>query len=119
MTLREANLIKEYVDTFHIPVDKEKLKIQAQIENEKEYLISPNRRCVFLGQNNLCTIYEVRPSACRNYFVFNPKEDCDTFNDKTTGKTLVNFDLESVAPIMALMSISPTNTLPRQLLKIL
>ncbi|HRQ31066.1 MAG TPA: YkgJ family cysteine cluster protein, partial [Saprospiraceae bacterium] len=34
--------------------------------------------CVFLGENNLCQIYEVRPAACREY----PHTDAPGFRHK-------------------------------------
>jgi Fe-S-cluster containining protein len=43
------------------------------------------RPCVFL-KDNLCEVYEVRPSACRFYYVVSPPEDCSP--DKNGKKVL-------------------------------
>jgi len=44
--------------------------IKNQI-NEREYIPvignAPPKRCVFLSNNNLCMIHEIRPKICRNY----------------------------------------------------
>ena len=32
--------------------------------------------CVFLNKKGLCDVYDVRPAACRYYFVVSPPEDC-------------------------------------------
>ena len=99
--------------------DIEKLKAQATISNDSEYILSPHRRCVFLGQDNLCQIYEARPGACRNYYVYNDPEDCNTYNDKASGRTLVDFDLNTMPVILTLMELGGNDSLPRQLLKAL
>lgn len=36
----------------------------------------PERRCVFLGEDQNCTIYEVRPLTCRRYHVYSPPSHC-------------------------------------------
>ena len=30
-------------------------------------LINQNKRCIFLGEDNLCAIYDIRPAGCRFY----------------------------------------------------
>lgn len=95
--------------------EKERLKHQSEIKNDSEYILSPHRRCIFLMDNNECGIYPVRPLACRNYYVYNDPEDCNTFNDKASGRTLVDFDLNTLPPILAIMQLSQLNSLPRLL----
>jgi len=99
------------------PKELELLEKQALIKDDKEYILSPHRRCVFLDKYNSCSIYPVRPSACRNYYVFSDPSDCDTFNDKASGRTLVNFNLETVAPILALMELSEMKPMAKHLIK--
>lgn len=96
--------------------DIQRLKYQAAIKDDKEYVISPHRRCVFLDEDNTCQIYEARPSACRNYYVFSDPSDCDTFNPNASGRTLVNFNLDTITPILALMELSEMKPLAQHLL---
>lgn len=44
--------------------------------------------CAFL-HNNLCTVYEARPVACRAYYVRSPKEDC--YNIEKTSVEVFQF----------------------------
>lgn len=72
----EANLALAYAEENNIPVDKYTLEKQKDL-SEKEYMFSPHKRCVFLGDNNECKIYPVRPMSCRNYYVSTPSELCN------------------------------------------
>ena len=116
----EIITILEYMKAKGLEFEPEELEIlekQALIKNDKEYIQSPHRRCVFLQKDNMCGIYEVRPSACRNYYVFSDPSECDTFNDKASGRTLVNFNLDTVAPILALMELSEMKPMAKHLLE--
>ena len=97
--------------------DLQRIKDQAAIKNDKDYITSPHRKCVFLGEGNLCQIYEARPAACRNYYVFSDPEECNTFNPNASGRTLVSFNIDSITPILALMELSEMKPLAVHLLK--
>lgn len=117
---REVDLIVDYMKKENIFMDNEKilrLEEQALIKNDRDYVLSPHRKCVFLKDNNDCGIYPVRPFACRNYFVFSDPEGCNTFTAEPGGKTLVHFDLNTFPIILTLMETSESDTLPRLLLK--
>lgn len=115
----EVITLLEYMKSKGLEFDEndiEKLKNQAAIKDDKEYIISPHRRCVFLDEDNTCQIYEARPSACRNYYVFSDPSDCDTYNPNASGRTLVNFNLDTITPILALMELSELKPLAQHLL---
>lgn len=40
--------------------------------------------CIFLDPDQRCTIYDVRPSACRHHVVFNPPKRCSLPRDQPT-----------------------------------
>lgn len=40
--------------------------------------------CVFLDEDQRCSIYAVRPSACRHHVVFSPPRNCSPPKDKET-----------------------------------
>jgi Fe-S-cluster containining protein len=49
-------------------------------EEDRSYM-ARRRPCPFLGEDNLCTIYDVRPNACREY----PHTDKEGFTFRTRG----------------------------------
>jgi len=119
-TSREVDLIIDYMKKEGIHMDDEKmlrLEEQSVIKNDRDYMLSLHRKCVFLKDNNDCGIYPVRPFACRNYYVFSDPEDCNTFTNNHGKKTLVHFDLNTISVCLTLMDISKSDTLPRLLLE--
>lgn len=64
---------------------KETTDFQMQyLEFETEWRVVPNefRRCVFLDENNACSIYQQRPLVCRSTFVTSKNENCDLIENK-------------------------------------
>ncbi|RPJ67707.1 MAG: YkgJ family cysteine cluster protein [Alphaproteobacteria bacterium] len=61
------------------------LAIQAQAGNDADefYKLSfEERKCVFLGSNNTCQVYNDRPSVCRTNTVLGEASQCSTEDDK-------------------------------------
>lgn len=48
------------------------------------------RRCAFLSENGLCSIYQFRPSACRNHRSIDPPDLCDERKGLKDGIRFVN-----------------------------
>lgn len=71
----EAGLIAKYCREKEIAIPKDYLKAQLR-HGEKEVARSEVGWCVFL-KGGECSIYPVRPSACRNYYVVSKPELCD------------------------------------------
>ena len=76
----EALRIIKYVKQNNIKIDKHLLKkqyefcISQEVFNEQQWiegLSRDNRKCIFLDERNRCSIYEIRPTACRAYFTIN------------------------------------------------
>ena len=42
------------------------VETQLRIDEDNDYVLQ-NTPCTFLGEDNYCSIYEVRPKACREY----------------------------------------------------
>lgn len=111
----EVSVIAEYCKDNNISIDKERLREQSKLAQE-EYIFSPFKKCVFLSDAGECNIYPVRPSACRNYFVFgDPKKNCDT--DGPVGETPQMFQMRSILTIMGLFDGKELESFPEALLK--
>jgi len=72
----EAELIAEYCKERGINIPKDYLEEQLKYD-WKEIAVKDVGWCVFL-KGGECSIYPVRPLACRKYFVASPPEQCDT-----------------------------------------
>jgi uncharacterized protein len=68
-------------------VDMDRLAVQAARERKSaEWLKfwNPQNRCVFLGADGACQIYEYRPSICRKHSVVTPASACTTVGAEVT-----------------------------------
>jgi hypothetical protein len=78
ITSDEAVILAEIV-RHGFPVDRARLDRQAARERKSpEWLRfwSPENRCVFLGTDGACQIYDHRPSICRKHLVTTPASSC-------------------------------------------
>jgi Fe-S-cluster containining protein len=78
ITRDEAELLVELLATG-VEIDLDKLERQANREpSSPEWQVhwSEESRCVFLGADSRCRIYEHRPAACRKLLVTTPAELC-------------------------------------------
>lgn len=76
----EADLLREAV-LGGIAVDRLRLAAQAARERkspEWARLGAVQNRCVFLGDDGACRVYEDRPSSCRKHLVTSPPAACTT-----------------------------------------
>lgn len=89
MTPAEADLIKQYCEENSIAIDYDYFEKQKDL-TEENHARSAANACAFL-KDNLCSIYEVRPFACRNYFVVSDPDLCDVVkNPKTQVMRFIN-----------------------------
>lgn len=74
----EAALIAKTVREKKIPIDMERLERQAQYtESDWPTMSQEMRRCPMLGPDNMCQVYEQRPSTCRSHYVVSDPKECD------------------------------------------
>lgn len=89
VTQTEGEFITSYVNHFNVEYNLPQLKAQyGKSNNEFLKLRSNDRKCIFLGDDMCCKVYDVRPLVCRNYFVISPKNICNRDSDakiKVTG----------------------------------
>lgn len=99
----EGEILAEHVSSGRVPIDMSRLEAQAQFKgSELDYWRAPKEltRCVFLGDNNRCRVYEDRPASCRKYHVGSPPEQCDDRKDRDV-MVLAQFDQEILATAAA------------------
>jgi Fe-S-cluster containining protein len=80
VTKDEAELLSEKI-LNGLEINRERLKLQAAVGNNSDaYFKIPyqERRCVFLSDQDLCMVYEDRPSVCRTNAVLGSADQCDT-----------------------------------------
>ena len=80
VTRNEALLLIERVNEG-VTVDSDLLLKQMKAgDNDTEFyrLSYEDRKCIFLGDNGLCSVYEDRPSVCRTNAVLGNSSQCDT-----------------------------------------
>lgn len=120
ITEEEGFLIKQYCKENKIKINK-KLLMRQRKADEKTWtdLPRPQQRCVFLSENNECSIYPVRPANCRKYFALWNSEQCDPY-ENPDGK-VANM-VSPVAEIMASAAMTMTKfcgSIPQVMLKVL
>ena len=107
----EAAVIIDYCRENGMEIDREYLTKQAAV-GRKSY--SDLSRCVFL-KDNLCTIYPVRPIACRKHWVKTDPALCDF------SKNIINgvgryFDLNTEILASGLLNVDEAGPLEKVLL---
>jgi Fe-S-cluster containining protein len=96
----EAAVIINYCKENGIEIDQDYLTKQAAV-GRKSY--SPLSRCVFL-KDNLCSIYPVRPIACRKHWVKTDPSLCD-FSKNIANQVGGYFDLNTEILASALLNV--------------
>jgi Fe-S-cluster containining protein len=72
----EADMLVAYAEENGMPIDTDYLKSQLVLQDPGDYRGKENAACVFL-KDGICSVYEVRPLACRNYAVISDPSLCD------------------------------------------
>ncbi len=113
ITSDEAFLLTDLIVKGH-PVDTSRLKIQAQIGNNSNEWLKLSyhmRKCVFLRENNECSIYEQRPLVCRTNLVISPPKNCDTSDGINHPVRLVKTEEADMVTIGAFSEAKSSGTL--------
>jgi Fe-S-cluster containining protein len=77
ITFEEALILANYVLEKKIIIDDEMLRTQSSIPDSEWYDYPEElRKCVFVGENGECKVYEDRPMACRKHNVTSGAEFC-------------------------------------------
>jgi len=108
----EAAVIINYCKENGIEIDKEYLTEQAAA-GRKTY--SNLSRCVFL-KDNLCSIYPVRPIACRKHWVKTDPALCD-FSKNIINEIGGYFDVNTEILASAVLNVDETGPFEKMLLE--
>ena len=116
VTPEEADLLLEVGLAKGLSIDPKRLLKQIHWKDE-DWLQQPraDARCVFLGDDNTCQVYEDRPLSCRKYFVVTEPELCNI--EKHPGEKVGSWaDAELEIIVTAVWTFYGVDTLPRQLM---
>lgn len=118
ITPSEAQLIVKWCEVNNVAIDVDKVRRQAMHGFATWGLQSPGeRRCVFLTKDNSCSVYDVRPMACRKYFVASDPANCDSVK-RPGAEVAVVATHEAEVMFSALFTVEPgATTMPKLLLK--
>jgi ribosomal protein S17E len=107
----EATLIINYCKENGIEIDRDYLTKQATA-GRKTY--SDVSRCVFL-KDNLCSIYPVRPVACRKHWVKTDPALCD-FSKNIINQVGGYFDINTEILASSMLNVDETGPLEKMIL---
>ena len=107
----EAVVILTYCKENGIEIDKEYLEKQAAVGRKKYSELS---RCVFL-KDDLCSIYPVRPIACRKHWVKTDPALCD-FSKNIINQVGGYFDVNTEILASAVLNVGETGSFEKMML---
>lgn len=116
-TMDEAEYIYRYCNENGIPIDWDMIMDQVRLDKDN-WISRPEGecKCIFLD-NNTCSIYPVRPMACRKYYVSSDPADCNQFAGLK--KVAIHHNVEAEILVSGVYVASEPDSLPKQLLKLL
>ena len=107
----EAAAIVNYCNENAIEIDKEYLEKQAAVGRKKYSELS---RCVFL-KDDLCSIYPVRPIACRKHWVKTDPALCD-FSKNIINQVGGYFDVNTEILASAVLNVGEMGSFEKMML---
>lgn len=110
VTRPEALLLLEAARDAGVAVDWQRVARQAQHPGPRWRELEPaDRACVFLGDDERCSVYEHRPAMCRKLQAVSPPALCDTIKHpgaKVQYLVCIEAETMTSAAMLALESIS-------------
>ena len=107
----EVAAIINYCNENAIEIDKEYLIKQAEVGRKKYSELS---RCVFL-KDDMCSIYPVRPIACRKHWVKTDPSLCD-FSKNIANPVGKYFDVNTEILASAVLNVGETGSFEKMML---
>ncbi|MCB0384155.1 MAG: YkgJ family cysteine cluster protein [Bdellovibrionales bacterium] len=116
VTEDEAEILAEAVRTGSVKIDLDHLNSVSQYSDDSRVWKTPSHttRCVFLGEDRSCQVYEMRPLSCRKCLVDSDPRNCsDPAQDKIN--PILVPELELLISLAWSLSSGRVNTLPLML----
>lgn len=114
---QEAQLLRMVAADEGIVIDEARLARQASKDDSTWRELSPeDRRCVFLGGDLSCKVYEHRPGACRKYLAKTDPDLCDMVKHPG-GKVGIVFSVEAEIVHSAAMTAYGAGNMAAMLLR--
>jgi Fe-S-cluster containining protein len=112
-------LLVEVMQQTGITPDVARLERQGRhtVESWREQPAA-DQACVFLGEDQACTVYESRPDACRKLLVMSDPRHCDVAQG-TTDQIDRWFSWEAEMMASAALEVYGVTLMPRALLQVL
>jgi uncharacterized protein len=121
ITKDEAELYAQKIVDGH-DIDFTRLYLQGETWNDsEEWYTLPHslRKCIFLGDDQLCSIYEDRPTVCRTNSVLSDPEDCFTLDGTVKPIRILNTYKADMAIMGAFLQSKENGALPHMVWKAL
>lgn len=102
-----------------LPIDWARLCAQAGRHQDDFYTakMGKNNRCVFLGDDNLCKVYDIRPVACREHLAAMNPEKCSMDLDGQFNSYIYIEESRAIANALMLLEMSSVTDLATGLLE--
>jgi uncharacterized protein len=118
VTEDEAQMLADKINNG-LKIDRQRLQLQALAENNDAAFYKINyedRKCIFLGDAGLCSVYEDRPSVCRTNAVLGSSMQCDT-SESVKPTRLVLTEKADMAIYASFLFAKSSGTLPNMVKK--
>jgi uncharacterized protein len=114
----EAELLLEYANKNNITIDTARLERQSNIKCAWHDQPKGDRTCIFLGGDNLCKVYPVRPASCRKYLAkVDDIEECNLAHGIRDVRLAVSGVVEIIAS--AMLNMGEQGRLCQMILKLI
>lgn len=115
---QEAVLLRAVAREAGVDIDEARLARQLDHQGDKWHeLPIEDRRCVFLGENRACRVYEHRPGSCRKYAVKSDPDRCDMVK-YPGGQVAIVFSAEAEIIHSAAMTVYGSGSMAAMLLSV-
>ncbi len=119
-TIEEASLLARKVEELGLVIDMNLLRLQASYSADNWlHLIYEKRKCLFVGSEGACLVYEDRPSVCRSNYVLGPPDQCSTVDGIQRPLRMLKTPRTDMAIVAQYKSSARTGTLPALLYEVL
>lgn len=117
VTQEEADLLAGLVQSGAVPIDRERLALQAAQPDPAAYfaLGSEAGRCVFLDEAGACRVHADRPTVCRLILVASDPRFCAEADTDTRIEAIIAPDAELLASAVLSADADPGPTAGRSL----